>query len=145
DILSERLTEIDFGNDSWIFQTIIYKSHLHSLKNITESPITFERKVLLDLIIKLFGFNQSESNEYIDAYLEDGEFYNFQIGTRCVSYSNRHRIRTCNCCGIAEESANDEGDWICSDICKDTEKFCDDIKKKPYDKFISEASLSGLI
>lgn len=145
DILNSKLIEIDFNNDSWVFNKAAYEDNLEKFKEKISSQIAFEKNVISSSVESIFGFNMKESNEYIESYLEEGEFFNFQSGPKFVSYINRGKIKTCVCCGLTEVCNDDDGNWLCSDICRETEKFCEDIKSKPYEKFIKEASTSGFI
>ncbi len=145
DVINGRIIEIDFKDDSWVFIKETYDDAVNVFKESTRSQVTIEKGILSSSIASIFGFNNKESNEYIELYLEDGEFFNFQSGPKFVSYLNRNKVKICVCCGLTETCNDDDGNWICSDICKETEVFCEEIKGKPYEDFIKEASTSGFI
>ncbi|MGK1705905.1 hypothetical protein ACR934_15390, partial [Klebsiella pneumoniae] len=77
--------------------------------------------------------------------------------TRNLIYSTKpsfhyvDELCTCTSCGLSEiKNAKHQGgggsqEWYCSDICRETEKLCIEIHKRPQAEFISSAATNGLI
>jgi hypothetical protein len=101
------------------------------------------------LFINSWGaFPDEYVQDFAERYLDFGEYHYFDDEKKFVTYDNQSKILVCASCGntrLANKGDSVEGTWYCSDICKETDEVCLDIKEKPYDEFISDASGSGIV
>lgn len=72
--------------------------------------------------------------------------YTFEDGAGFVHGENVDKIKVCSACGIAHLKADgeaDDGEYFCSDICRQTEEMCEKIMHEKRAERIAESGIEG--
>jgi hypothetical protein len=147
-ISEQKIVDISLLNNLWLIQKPYFDKKMSRLDAAFSKETAIDEERVLSLIIKEFEFSDDEAKDFSDRYIDFGEYHYFDNNKKFVSYMNRPRIHVCASCGNSKESNENEeieNEWYCSDLCRETDKICIDIKNKPYGEFISDASTSGII
>lgn len=142
-----NLFDLELSNKNIaVFRRDYFESRSKIIENAIDDGFTFNKDELVRIVVNVFSFEVSNAVYYVENNLKTVGLYNFDGGRKYLSYRNVSRVKTCSCCGFTVESGEYlTKEWFCSDICKETEKFCLGIKNKPYDEFLSSAASSGFI
>jgi uncharacterized protein YcfJ len=147
-IWDDSYVEINIIEDSWIIKSNLYNVTYSNLVINLESKDKITDSQLLNIIREHLPFSDdANANFYIDSYLSEIGQYNIDNSTqKYFSLFKKDNYRICSSCGVIEYIDTDvTEEWFCSDICKDTEKNCLEIKEKPFNKFVEESALSGFV
>lgn len=147
-IWNNEYVEINIIDDSWVIRTNLYNEAYEDLILELESKDKITDSQLLDIVKDYLPFSDNKNASfYVDSYLSEIGQYNVDNATqKYFSLFKKDNYRVCSSCGVIEyiSFTNDE-EWFCSDICKDTEKNCLEIKEKPFNKFVEESTISGFM
>lgn len=143
-IRNQKIIELSLYDTRVIVDLLAYNDAYTKLYLAITTKI--EKRAIIAIVKNMYGFHESIAAIYIETYIDFGTYFNFSDGRYFSPYRN---VRTCVSCGTAEEIADfeddSEGEWYCSDLCKETETICLNIKDVPYEKFIGDATTSGFI
>ncbi|MGR3971824.1 hypothetical protein [Shewanella sp. 1180_01] len=146
-VLEGNLFDLELANKNVaVFRKDDFESRNRVFEGVIDAGFAFNKDELVKIVIDVFSFEKNNAIYYVENDLKTAGLYNFNDGRKYFSYRNVSRVKTCSCCGFTVESGEPiTQEWFCSDICKETEKFCLGIKNKPYDEFLSSAASSGFI
>lgn len=145
------------GDISMVFEPTFLEKALEALDAKAKSEVRIKRQDLIDFVKTTTGMEDLQADNFINLPDSGIEAYSFDDGTYYVHGINNDKIRVCASCGIASfvnsDSAsekNDEGEYYCSDYCRETEELCQKIiKDLRADKFkqagINGASFGGVL
>lgn len=143
-IKNKRIIELKLYDTRVIMELISYEYAYNKLYSSIRTKI--EKIEIVSIVKNIYGFHESIAAIYIETYIDFGTYFNFSDGRYFSPYRN---IRTCASCGTAEEIDNEKydsiGEWYCSEICRETETICLEIKDSSNEKFIADAATSGFI
>ncbi|MDN5048589.1 hypothetical protein [Aliarcobacter butzleri] len=143
-----KYVEINTIDDSMIIRIDLYNEVYEELINDLESKDMITDFQLLTTVKQhLPFFDDTNANFYIDSYLSEIGQYNLDNNAqKYFSLFKKDNYRTCSSCGVIEYIDTDiTEEWFCSDLCRDTEKNCLEIKEKPFNKFVEESATSGFV
>lgn len=146
-IENDEIEEITLNGNIWFFKSSWFAEKNLELNNSLSAQIRCTSDHVDKEVIRVFQLPELESKEFRYGHLACGEMYNFIDADFFVTYRNSTFIKSCVCCGCTIETndSEDVGEWYCSDICKETESICLDIKNKPIEVFLSDAATSGFV
>jgi hypothetical protein len=147
-IWDNKYVEINTIDDSMIIRIDLYNEVYEELISNLELENKITDFQLLTIVKQhLPFFDDANANFYIDSYLSEiGQFNIDNNIQKYFSLFKKDNYRICSSCGVIEYIETDiTEEWFCSDICKDTEKNCLEIKEKPFNKFVEESATSGFI
>jgi hypothetical protein len=145
----QHLHELEFGDSCWLFNKAWYEAQSNKLHAAMESQPRMEERHFTVLIKSLLNLSDAQSVEYAERHFVRGERYEFREQNYYIHYQHAHLYHKCAACGVAAEKSQDDldlhKDWYCSDLCLDTERACEEIRETRYEKFLSDAAVSGLL
>lgn len=147
-IWDNKYVEINTINDSIIIRIDLYNEVYERLISNLELENKITDFQLLTIVKQhLPFFDDANANFYIDSYLSEIGQYNVDnTFQKYFTLYKKDDYRICSSCGVIEYIyPSTEEEWFCSDICKNTEKNCLEIKEKPFNKFVEESATSGFI
>jgi len=147
-IKDQEIIDISLSNNLWFIHKEYMDIMLSHLETVLSEETAVEQDRITDLIQKELSFSNEDSKDFSERYLDFGEYHYFGNKKKFVTYINQTRILVCTSCGntkeISEEE-NTENEWYCSELCRETDTICLEIKNKLYDDFITDAATSGII
>ncbi|WP_250523448.1 MULTISPECIES: hypothetical protein [unclassified Caballeronia] len=148
-LLSEgRIVEMQLGGTTWFFGAEWFKRESAAVDNYIASLDRHSYDAAQRLVQTHLSLNTEEAADYIDQHLPSATVYAFPEGPYIVHQLHARLVRTCASCGTAT-SANDDqfrnGDWFCTEICRETEVICETIHATPTERFYADAATTGLV
>lgn len=145
----QHVQELELGDSVWLFNRASYEAQRDKLHTAVESQPRMEEQHFIGLIKSLLNLSDENSSEYVERHFAHGERYEFSEQNYYVHYKHAHLYHKCAACGVADERPQEEhglhSDWYCSDLCRQTERACEEIRETEHGKFLADASSSGLI
>lgn len=144
-----HLQELELGDSVWLFNRTWYEAQSAKLHMAVESQPRMEEAHFIALAKNLLDLSDDDSKDYAERHFAHGERYEFQDQNYFIHYKHVHLYNKCTACGVAEQKPQDDNeqysDWYCSDLCRQTEKACEEIRETEHGKFLADATSSGLI
>lgn len=143
-----RIDEREIEGDNWVFNRGWHRKQLEGLDKTLSDTFRHNEDVVHEMVGKSLRLPPKERADYSERHLECGERYEFEDGNYFVHYIHASRVKKCVACGVAVERSSydtSDGEWFCSDVCRETEHACVDIHKTPLPQFLGEAANRGFI
>lgn len=144
----QHVQEIELGDSVWLFNRTWYDTQLAKLLSAVLGQSRMEEQHFITLVKSLLDLSEENAHEYAERHFSHGELYEFSEQNYYVHYKHAHLYHKCAACGVADENKKNEqalhSDWFCSDLCRQTEKACEEIRESEYGKFLSDATSAGL-
>ncbi|HCA7079734.1 MULTISPECIES: hypothetical protein [Enterobacteriaceae] len=143
--------EQDLAGENWLLNDAWYERKMAEFNEQLNSKIVHSSDELRSLFGNRLNLPSAANDDLLNRYLDGGNYYSFSDGRKFVSFHYVDELCTCTSCGLSEiKNAKHQGgggsqEWYCSDICRETEKLCIEIHKRPQAEFISSAATNGLI
>ncbi|TQK04952.1 hypothetical protein [Herbaspirillum sp. SJZ107] len=145
----QHVQELELGDSVWLFNRAWYEAQCTKLYAAVESQPRMEEQHFIALIKALLNLSDENSSDYAERHFAHGERYEFSEQNYYIHYKHAHLYHKCTACGVADEKPQEEdsqhSDWYCSDLCRQTESACEEIRETEYGKFLADATTSGLI
>ena len=145
----QHVQELELGDSVWLFNRTWYEPQLSKLLAAVAGQPRLDEQHFINLIKSLFSLSDEDAREYAERHFSQGERYEFSEQNYYIHYKHAHLYRKCTACGVADEKPQDEHkqhkDWFCSDLCRDTENACEEIRDTDYGKFLADATSAGVI
>lgn len=149
-ILRGETREQELAGDDLLLNDAWYGGKMVEFNERLNSKLAHSSDELKSLFNNRLNLPATANDDLLNRYLDCGRYYSFSDGQKFVSFHYVDELCTCASCGLSEikgvkgaEIGNSE--WYCSDICRETEKLCLEIHKRPQAEFISSAVTNGLI
>lgn len=149
-ILQGETREQELAGDNWLLNDAWYEGKMAEFNGQLNSKLTHSPDEVKTLFSNRLNLPAAANDDLLNRYLDGGSYYSFSDGRKFVSFRFIDELCTCASCGLSEiKSVNGSGsgnhEWYCSDICRETEKLCQEIHERPQAEFISSAATNGLI
>lgn len=149
-ILQGDTREQELAGDNWLLNEAWYERKITEFSEQLKTKLTHSSDELKNLFSNRLNLPSAANNDLLNRYLDCGSYYSFSDGSKFVSFHYVDELCTCASCGLSEIKrvkgiSSENHEWYCSDICRETEKLCLEIHKRPQGEFISSAATNGLI
>jgi hypothetical protein len=150
-IFKGETREQDLAGENWLLNAAWYERKMADFNNQLNCKIVHSSDELKSLFGNRLGLPSAANDDLLSRYLDGGKYYFFADGQKFVSFQYVDDLCTCTSCGLSEiknakhQDIGENQEWYCSDICRETEKLCIEIHKRPHAEFISSAATNGLI
>lgn len=148
---------LPLGEIVMVFKPSFLEKTLEALDEKARSETRIGRQALIDFVKDATGMENLQADNFINLPNNGIETYSFDDGIYYVHGINNDRIRVCASCGIASfvdgdgnSEKEEDGEYFCSDYCRETEKLCGKIiEDLRADKFVKAgvdgASFGGVL
>jgi hypothetical protein len=140
-----KCVELELNSARWVFDHDDFCKKIALIAATTEKNIMIEKDHLAMIVADAFDLSRLDSLDFIDRYIDFGSINEVDERVVFVNYIHTEKLNFCVSCGYAVVTDIKHYDWFCSDLCRQTEEVCANIKEKDYDDFIADASTTGLI
>lgn len=150
-IFQGETREQDLAGENWLLNAAWYERKMADFNKQLNCKIVHSSDELKSLFGNRLGLPSAANDDLLSRYLDGGKYYFFADGRKFVSFHYVDDLCTCTSCGLSEiknakhQDIGENQEWYCSDICRETEKLCIEIHKRPHAEFISSAATNGLI
>ncbi|HOY22917.1 MAG TPA: hypothetical protein PK002_07160 [Cellvibrio sp.] len=146
-ILNGKIHELNLKDDAYLFDKEIFEQSSKKIKKMCEDEIRITKDKIADILEKHLSLPASAAQYYAEFHLDFGGYYCFRDGQYFSSYKNTSHLNVCCSCGTTEirETTARLQNWYCSEICKDTESKCIDLKRQPDVDFLSNCATAGVV
>lgn len=149
-ILQGSTREQELAGNNWLLNEAWYDIKMAEFSERLNTKLTHSSDELRNIFNNRLNLPSAANDDFLNRYLDFGSYYSFSDGRKFVSFHYVDELCTCVSCGLSEikrieDISNETHEWYCSDICRETEKLCIEIHKRPQDEFISSAVTNGLI
>lgn len=143
-ILAGAIKEIGSGDDPRLYLSNDVTKRMNGIKYELAREHRFDESDYYQVLQRWMKMTPAEIYEFSESYDDFGRFRYFDDGKYFVPVSSKGVV-SCEVCGLAELEEENGEDWYCSDICRETESICDDIKLQDPETFIDSAVATGFV
>jgi len=147
-LTSGDLVEIQLNGCNWIFNSNWHRSQTERLDNTLRRDFRHHVDNTRKLLESTLNIPAFTCDTYMESHLDFGEIFEFPDGKHFVHYAHASNVRRCVSCGASFEKsdgAGSNGEWCCSDTCRQTEKDCENIRDAAREQFLAKAAASGFV
>lgn len=136
-IYDEKICEVLLGTTNYYINVNFFNDLKKNIYELFEENPRIEKDDFIVALKSQFNLPEPLLEDFIHFYFEDIGSYEFDDGEYYLPDFHRNQIVICACCGMAsliDADTQFEGEWYCSDLCRETEELCEQIIQMP--KFI---------
>ncbi|MBZ7954531.1 hypothetical protein H2278_06765 [Campylobacter sp. W0018] len=124
-----KLEKIKLGENEFIFKAEYLQDLLQVIDEIIKSDERISKK---EIFKKLSEIIILEKNEIEDLILHQGKIEKYLFGTDeyFIHNINKDKFKFCISCGSAKYNDNNDEEYFCSSLCKETEKLCEKLSEE---------------
>lgn len=148
----EEVVRLDVGGGVAVFSACDLSLALNGLRSAARKMVRMKGEDVKSLVKARVGDDDELAEAIVNMPSSGLEPYTFEDGTYYVHGINNDRVRVCAGCGIAElvDDESAEGEYYCSDYCRETEEMCarivDDLRAEKFARAgIDGASFGGVV
>lgn len=147
-----KLVRLDLGGIGAVFSPKCLADALGKIDEAARGSVRVKIDELKSAVKAVIGDQDDIAEGMINLPDAGLESYVFEDGSYYVHGINNDRVRVCAGCGIAElvDDESAEGEYYCSDYCRETEEMCarivDDLRAEKFARAgIDGASFGGVV
>lgn len=147
-LLIERgvLREYEILSEPWVFKAAWDENNRRRIERLINPSVRLDLDTVVQLISQTYRLDEEQARDFLEFSAGLGVIYGFGGDAFFVPLKQIDNIRVCTSCGHAEEGhVPEQGEWFCSNTCRETENLCLEIKDKPYKDFLDSAATSGFV
>lgn len=142
--------EQELAGGNWLLNDFWYENNMSEFDKQLTCKMFHTSDEIKTLFNNRLKIPAAANDDLLNRYITSGDYYSFANGRKFVSFQYVDELCTCSSCGLSQvksESVSDGGnkEWYCSDVCRETEKLCQEIHSRQHDDFISSAVTNGMI
>ena len=106
-INSNVLEEIELNENCWLFNLSWHHMQFTDIKTVLAENMRFSDNDMELIVETCLELTDADNKDYIDRYLDIGNYYHFNDGRYFVDYRKADQLKICASCGLAEELDTD--------------------------------------
>lgn len=148
-IEDKRIIDVQVKDDVYLYKTNFYDQQLSNIKNIIIEKKEISKDKLSILVKEMFYIDDKSIELFVQNCLDFGCFLELKDQENFVSNEHYYQFNICYHCGIGERVPEGEepaeGEWYCSNVCRNADELCRRITEKSHDEFLKEVKNTGFI